>query len=581
MKNQFVDSAHVIPMKYVLISPACNEEAFITKTLDSMIAQTHLPERWVIVDDGSTDRTAEIVQTYATRFPWIELVRHTKPKHRTFAAKVHAFNAGLERVRSLEFDVIGNLDADISFGPDYLEFLTKKFSEDPKLGVAGTPFVEGDGYDSARDSFEGENHVAGGCQLFRRQCFEDIGGYIANPAGGIDWIAVTTARMKGWKTRSFPERRFHHYRTLGTAERSNWAASFSYGEKDYYLGGSPVWQLFRVAYRSTKRPMEGVALLCGYCSAAARRIKRPVSDELMRFYRGEQMRKLKAILSSLLRLRKVDSFRLGTEQKPASAYGSRANYMVLRLKRYATNQGDKVKFRLQTLLSDKEKFECPVCGYNGPFMDLSPSTGLRKHAKCPKCGALERHRLQYCAINHVLRHRDPSNMRMLHFAPDAFLRSLLPNRFGQYETADLDMKDVDYNVDLQNLDLPDASYDFVLASHVLDYIPDDKKAIAEIRRILRPGGVALLPVSVAGEKTIEYARPNPNEFYHVRACGMDYFERYEEVFSKVEKISSDSLPAKYQLFIYEDRTIWPNEKCPLRTPMPGERHTNVVPICYA
>ena len=276
-----------------------------------MAAQTHLPERWVIVDDGSTDRTAEIVQAYAERLPWIELVRHTKRKDRTFASKVHAFNAGLERVQSLEFEVIGNLDADISFGPDYLQFLMQKFSEDQTLGVAGTPFVEGDDYDSARDSFEGENHVAGGCQLFRRQCFLDIGGYIPNPAGGIDWIAVTTARMKGWKTRSFPEKRFHHYRTLGTAERSNWAASFSYGEKDYYLGGSPVWQLFRVVYRSTKRPLEGVALLSGYCCAAVRRMKRPVSRELMHFYRGEQTKKLKAIFRSLLKFEKVDSFRLG------------------------------------------------------------------------------------------------------------------------------------------------------------------------------------------------------------------------------------------------------------------------------
>ena len=133
---------------------------------------------------------------------------------------MHAFNAGLERVQSLQFDVIGNLDADLSFEPDYLEFLMRKFSEDPKLGVAGTPFIE-DGYDSARDSFEGENHVAGGCQIFRRQCFQEIGGYIPNRAGGIDWIAVTTARMKGWKTRFFPEKRFHHYRTLGTAGRSS------------------------------------------------------------------------------------------------------------------------------------------------------------------------------------------------------------------------------------------------------------------------------------------------------------------------------------------------------------------------
>ncbi len=301
-------------MKYVLITPAHNEAAFIEKTLDSMAAQTWLPERWVIVDDGSMDQTPEIVRAYAKRHPWIELVIQPQHLDRSFAGKVHAFNAGLARVQSLEFDVIGNLDADLSFDPDYLEFLMQKFSENPKLGVAGTPFIE-DGYDSARDSFEGENHVAGGCQLFRRQCFQEIGGYIPNAAGGIDWIAVTTARMKGWKTRSFPEKRFHHYRTLGTAEKSNWAASFSYGEKDYYLGGSPLWQLFRVVYRTTKQPVEGAALLTGYGWAAARRMRRPVSRELMRFHRREQMKKLRAIFRALLRFEKVDNFRVAMERQ--------------------------------------------------------------------------------------------------------------------------------------------------------------------------------------------------------------------------------------------------------------------------
>ena len=300
-------------MKYVLITPAHNEEQFIAKTLEAMVAQTLLPKRWVIIDDGSTDNTARIVEPYTARYPWIELVRRPQHTDRSFAGKVHAFNTGLERVSSFEFDVIGNLDADLSFDSEYLEFLVRKFSEDPKLGVAGTPFTEDNGYDSARDSFEGENHVAGGCQLFRRACFEDVGGYVPNPAGGIDWIAVTTARMKGWKTRSFPEKRFHHYRMLGTAGRTNWAASFSYGEKDYYLGGAPLWQLFRVAYRTTKQPVEGVALLAGYCAAAIRRTKRAVSPQLMRFHRYEQMKKLRAILQTSLRFEKVDSFRVTTE----------------------------------------------------------------------------------------------------------------------------------------------------------------------------------------------------------------------------------------------------------------------------
>jgi len=304
-------------MKYVLITPARNEQALIKKVLDSMISQTAVPERWVIVDDGSTDQTAAIVQAYAQRFPWIELVRRPQNAERSFAGKVRAFNAGFERVKSIDYDVVGNLDADLSFEADYLEFLMRKFEEDADLGVAGTPFLE-EGYDSARDSFEGENHVAGGCQLFRRECFQEIGGYVPNRAGGIDWIAVTTARMMGWRTRSFAEKRFQHYRTLGTAERGILASLFSYGEKDYYLGGSPIWQLFRIPYRMLKKPaiIGGLALLGGYCRAAIRRIKRPVSPELMRFHRKEQMKKLRAILRSMLRMGKVDNYRLAAEPQP-------------------------------------------------------------------------------------------------------------------------------------------------------------------------------------------------------------------------------------------------------------------------
>ena len=151
---------------------------------------------------------------------------------------------------------------------------------------------------------------------FPARVFSGYRGYVPNRAGGVDWIAAMTARMKGWKVRSFPEKRFHHHRTLGTAERSPLQALFSYGEKDYYLGGSPVWQLSRVAYRMTKKPRitGGCALLLGYCWAALKRTMRALSPELMRFHRREQMKKLKAILSNLLRFRKIDNFSLVTER---------------------------------------------------------------------------------------------------------------------------------------------------------------------------------------------------------------------------------------------------------------------------
>jgi len=301
-------------MNYVLVTAARNEEAVIRQTLESVTAQTRLPERWVIVDDGSTDRTSAIVDEYVTRHGWIELVRRQARPNRSFAGKVQSINAAIERLNrlGLQFELLGNLDADVSFEPDYMQFLIDRFAQDPRLGVGGTPFTQDGGYDSTKDSFEGDNYVAGPCQLFRLACFRDIGGYVANPAGGVDWIAVMTARMKGWKVRAFPEKRFHHHRPMGTAERGKVAAMFSYGEKDYYLGGSPLWQLFRAAYQSTKRPyiLGGASLLLGYTWAAMVRVPRAVSPELLRFHRMQQMKKLRAVFASLMRFEKINAFTL-------------------------------------------------------------------------------------------------------------------------------------------------------------------------------------------------------------------------------------------------------------------------------
>jgi len=300
---------------YVLITPSRNEEALIEKTIQSVIQQTVLPLKWVIVNDGSTDSTGAIAERYAAEHNWIEVVNRPVRKERNFAAKVHAFNAGQERLKNINCEIIGNLDSDVLLDKDHFEFLLGKFRDEPRLGVAGTVFREEGGYNSGTDSFEGQNYVSGQCQVFRRECFEEIGGYFANKAGGIDWIAVQTARMKGWKTRSYREKSFFHHRPLGTADRGVLAASFSYGQKDYFLGGHPLWELFRVSNRMTKRPyvVDGLALGLGYGLAAVRRLKRPVSKELMAFHRREQMRKLKAIVRRVLTFKPIDKFTLLSE----------------------------------------------------------------------------------------------------------------------------------------------------------------------------------------------------------------------------------------------------------------------------
>jgi glycosyltransferase involved in cell wall biosynthesis len=285
-------------LPYVLITPARNEADYIEHTLRAVTTQTHCPLRWVIVSDGSTDATDEIVQRYAAQYEWIDFVRLPPRKERHFAAKVQAFNAGYARVRDLPFEVIGNLDADVSFDEDYLEYLVGQFATDPELGVAGTHYVEG-AFHSYRDSYINVHHVNGQCQLFRRRCFEDIGGYVPIKGGGIDWVAVTTARMRGWKTYSFGDRLFTHHRMMGTAGGSELGARFHYGKKDYFLGGHPLWQLARGTFQMSKRPyvVGGLALIAGYAWCWITRHPRPVSADLTAFHRREQMQRLRDMLS--------------------------------------------------------------------------------------------------------------------------------------------------------------------------------------------------------------------------------------------------------------------------------------------
>ncbi len=176
-------------LRYVLITPARNEAAFIEETIRSVIAQTVRPLKWVIVSDGSTDGTDEIVRKHAVEHDWIELVRMPERNERHFAGKVYAFNAGYARVQGLDYKFIASLDADVSFDVEYCEFVLSKLVENPLLGVAGTPFREGDTtYDYRYTSLD---HVSGACQFFKRECFESIGGYVPLQVGGIDLVAGT------------------------------------------------------------------------------------------------------------------------------------------------------------------------------------------------------------------------------------------------------------------------------------------------------------------------------------------------------------------------------------------------------
>jgi glycosyltransferase involved in cell wall biosynthesis len=285
-------------LPYVLVTPARNEAAYLEGTIQSVVSQTVRPRRWVIVSDGSTDGTDDIVKRYMAEHDWIELLRMPERRDRQFAAKAHAFNAGYGRLKGVQYRVVGNLDADITFEADYFAFLLSKFEANPRLGVAGTPFVEDsdrrDGHTYAH-RFAQLEHVSGACQMFRKECFDEVGGYVPIKGGAIDWIAVTTARMKGWQTRTFVEKTCLHHRKLGTGTDSTLMVFFRYGQKAYYVGGHPVWELLRGFFQMRRRPvlLGGLWFQAGYIWAAVIRTKRPVSPELMRFHRREQMVRLR------------------------------------------------------------------------------------------------------------------------------------------------------------------------------------------------------------------------------------------------------------------------------------------------
>ncbi len=281
--------------QYVLITPARNEADYIELTLKSVVAQTVQPIKWVIVSDGSTDGTDDIVGRYAAIHPWIDLIQMPERQERHFAGKALAVSTGYIRLAELNFDIIGNLDADVSFDADYFAFLMARFAENPKLGVGGTAFLEGNlAYNY---EFVGLEHVSGMCQMFRRECFEAIGGYPAIRSGGIDLLAVLRARVKGWETRTFVEKSFVHHRTQGGALHTGLRGRLNMGRKDYLLGNHPLWEIFRSLYQMKHKPyiIGGLLVLSSFIWNSICGVEKTIPPELMALRRSDQMKRLKAV----------------------------------------------------------------------------------------------------------------------------------------------------------------------------------------------------------------------------------------------------------------------------------------------
>ena len=278
---------------YALVTAAKNEGAFIARTMESVTRQKILPTRWVTVSDSSTDGTDEIMKQYAARHDFIKYLRVESSAERSFHSKVMAVRAGMRQLENIPYAFVGNLDADISLEDTYYETILSKFEENPRLGIAGGMVC---------DAFAGKVHppirarntVQGCIQLFRRQCYEDIGGYHPFKYACEDAVAVIMARMSGWEVRSFDEPVVLHGRRMGTHGTSIWRARLLEGEVDFVMGSDPIFQLVKCIYRTAQRPyvVSGMLRLSGYLMAAAMRKPLVVPAPFVRYLRREQRQRL-------------------------------------------------------------------------------------------------------------------------------------------------------------------------------------------------------------------------------------------------------------------------------------------------
>jgi len=280
--------------KYVLISAARNEEKYIENTIKAVIAQTLLPVKWIIVSDGSTDQTDEIIKRYASNHNFICLHRIEMSGHRNFASKVYALNAGLNRLKNVDYEFIGNIDSDITFAPDYFDQIITLFKKNPKLGVAGGIILEklNNKYVLQNISL---NSVAGAVQFYRKKCFENTDGYIPLEFGGEDAVMEVKARMHGWEVQTFPEIKVFHHRRVGGGNNNILKVRIREGIMFYVLGYHLLFFIFRACYRLIDRPyfFGSIFQILGYILAGILGKKKAIPSDIIKFIRKEQMQRLK------------------------------------------------------------------------------------------------------------------------------------------------------------------------------------------------------------------------------------------------------------------------------------------------
>jgi glycosyltransferase involved in cell wall biosynthesis len=278
--------------RYCLITPCRDEAAFARRTLDSVARQTIPPARWIVVDDGSADDTPSIVEEYARRLPYIQLIRRPDRGHRKVGAGViEAFNVGLAAVTLDDFDYVCKFDLDLDLPPEYFERLIRRMEAEPRLGTtSGKPWFVHPGSGRLVPEICGDEMSVGMTKFYRTSCFREIGGFVQQVMW--DGIDCHRARMLGWLAESVDAEplRFVHLRPQGASQRGIWTGRTRAGFGQYYMGTAPLYYLASALFRLFQHPVliGSVAMLWGYARSAMAGLPRYGDEEFRRFLRQYQ-----------------------------------------------------------------------------------------------------------------------------------------------------------------------------------------------------------------------------------------------------------------------------------------------------
>jgi biofilm PGA synthesis N-glycosyltransferase PgaC len=279
---------------YVVITPVRNEAEYVDKTIDSMARQTWRPQQWVIVDDGSTDGTQEILDAAARRHEWITVLhRPDRGFRQSGGGVVEAFYDGYAALQVSQWDFIVKLDADLSFPPDYFERCFSHFERNPKLGIGGgTVCVMEAGREKVDSPGDPPFHVRGATKIYRQVCWQQIGALVRAP--GWDTIDEVRANMHGWTTITFADARVLQHRATGSAD-GEWRNWYKNGLANYITGYHPLFMIAKCVKRIfQKPPLAAAALFAGFCSGYVKHMPRVEDRNAVRYLRQQQVRRLLA-----------------------------------------------------------------------------------------------------------------------------------------------------------------------------------------------------------------------------------------------------------------------------------------------